>query len=58
MFQNELKKAMQAIGISLTEKQITQYTLFFEALVETNKVMNLTALISVSYTHLTLRRRG
>ncbi|MUP48030.1 16S rRNA (guanine(527)-N(7))-methyltransferase RsmG [Veillonellaceae bacterium M2-8] len=46
MFQNELKKAMQAIGISLTEKQITQYTLFFEALVETNKVMNLTALTS------------
>lgn len=46
MFQNELKKAMQAIGISLTEKQITQYTLFFEALVEMNKVMNLTALTS------------
>ena len=44
MFQTELVQAMTAMGISLSDVQIRQFCLFEEMLIETNKVMNLTAI--------------
>ena len=44
MFQTELIKAMTAMGWILTEKQTKQFCLFQDMLLETNKVMNLTAI--------------
>lgn len=39
-----LKKKAQALGIELTDKQISQFQLYYEMLIEKNKVMNLTAI--------------
>lgn len=44
MFQTELTKAMTAMGRILTEIQIKQFCQFQTMLLETNKVMNLTAI--------------
>lgn len=44
MFQTELTKAMTAMGLMLTAKQVSQLCLFQDMLLETNKVMNLTAI--------------
>ncbi len=44
MFQTELTKAMTAMGLMLTAKQVSQFCLFQDMLLETNKVMNLTAI--------------
>lgn len=44
MFQTELIKAMNAMERPLTEKQVQQFCLFQDMLLETNKVMNLTAI--------------
>lgn len=44
MFQTELHKAMTAMGLELSDRQIQQFCLFQELLLETNKVMNLTAI--------------
>ena len=44
MFQTELTKAMTAMGLMLTAKQVSQFCLFQDMLRETNKVMNLTAI--------------
>lgn len=44
MFQTELTKALTAMGLMLTAKQVSQFCLFQDMLLETNKVMNLTAI--------------
>jgi len=40
----QLQKQAQEIGIILTEKQIAQFQTYYDMLIETNKVMNLTAI--------------
>lgn len=44
MFRTELEKALQAMQLSLNETQLAQFCTFNDRLIETNKVMNLTAL--------------
>ena len=44
MFQNDLIHAMEAMGFILEERQVQQFCRFEEMLLETNKVMNLTAI--------------
>lgn len=44
MFQNDLIHAMEAMGLVLEDYQIRQFCRFEEMLLETNKVMNLTAI--------------
>lgn len=44
MFQNDLIHAMEAMGLVLEDYQIQQFCRFEELLLETNKVMNLTAI--------------
>ena len=41
---DQFKKGLSDLNINLTEKQIEQFLIYFEILVETNKVMNLTAI--------------
>lgn len=43
-FKEELQQNMTAFGIHLTEQQVQQFCSFEEALMETNTVMNLTAI--------------
>ena len=54
----QFKDGLKELQIELNEKQISQFLKYYELLVETNKVMNLTAITefdeAVSYTHLTL----
>lgn len=40
----QLQKQAKEIGIILTEKQIAQFQTYYDMLIETNKVMNLTAI--------------
>ena len=40
----QFEKDLDALGVSLTEKQIRQFLRYYEMLVEKNKVMNLTAI--------------
>ena len=40
----QFEKDIDALGVSLTEKQIRQFLRYYEMLVEKNKVMNLTAI--------------
>lgn len=44
MFQEKLYKKAGQVGITLTEKQLGQFDLFYQMMVETNKHMNLTAI--------------
>lgn len=44
MFRNDLIHAMEAMGLILEEHQVQQFCRFEEMLLETNKVMNLTAI--------------
>ena len=44
MFRSELAQALKAMDLSVSESQLAQFCTFDEALVETNKVMNLTAI--------------
>ena len=44
MFQNDLIHAMEAMGLVMEDYQIRQFCRFEEMLLETNKVMNLTAI--------------
>ena len=44
MFRNDLIHAMEAMGLMLGEHQVQQFCRFEEMLLETNKVMNLTAI--------------
>lgn len=44
MFGSELQSALTAMGLSVTEEQLRQFDVFHEQLIETNKVMNLTAI--------------
>ncbi|WP_302359846.1 16S rRNA (guanine(527)-N(7))-methyltransferase RsmG [uncultured Megasphaera sp.] len=44
MFGSELESALTAMGLSVTEEQLRQFDVFHEQLIETNKVMNLTAI--------------
>ena len=39
-----LQKQVQEIGIVLTDEQINKFQIYYDRLVETNKVMNLTAI--------------
>lgn len=41
---NQFEKDLESLGIQLSEKQIEQFLLYYEMLVEQNKVMNLTAI--------------
>ncbi len=43
-FQTLMTHGMDSIGISLTERQMEQFFKYYEMLIETNKVMNLTAI--------------
>lgn len=40
----QFEKDLDAFGVSLTEKQIKQFLIYYEMLIEKNKVMNLTAI--------------
>jgi 16S rRNA (guanine527-N7)-methyltransferase len=42
-----LKSAVQSWGLHLTEKQLDQFARYYEILIETNKVMNLTAITEI-----------
>ena len=44
MFRTELEQALQAMDLKVSEKQLDQFVTFNDRLVETNKVMNLTAI--------------
>lgn len=44
MFRSELEQALKAMGLTVTDGQLCQFCAFNERLVETNKVMNLTAI--------------
>lgn len=44
MFRNELEQALKAMGLTVTDGQLSQFCAFNERLVEMNKVMNLTAI--------------
>ena len=44
MFGSELQSAFTAMGLSITDEQLRQFNVFHEQLIETNKVMNLTAI--------------
>jgi len=44
MFRHELEQALQSFDITLTAHQADQFCRFYDMLIETNKVMNLTAL--------------
>lgn len=44
MFRSELEQALKAMGLTVTDGQLSQFCAFNERLVETNKVMNLTAI--------------
>ena len=39
-----LEKEAESMGVRLTEKQLEQFYQYYEILIETNKVMNLTAI--------------
>ncbi len=41
---NQFEKDLDSLGIKLSEKQLEQFILYYEILVEQNKVMNLTAI--------------
>ena len=41
---SKFEKALQDLNIELSEKQINQFMQYYEMLIETNKVMNLTAI--------------
>ncbi|HBP24326.1 MAG TPA: 16S rRNA (guanine(527)-N(7))-methyltransferase RsmG [Oribacterium sp.] len=47
-FYNRLKEQSEALGIQLSDTQIEQLFTYYEMLVETNKVMNLTAITEES----------
>lgn len=44
MFRSELEQALKAMGLTVTDGQLSQFCAFNERLVEANKVMNLTAI--------------
>lgn len=44
MFRDEMKKAAEAFGLTLSETQLAQFTRYYELLVEWNEKMNLTAI--------------
>ena len=43
MFRDEMKKAAEDFGLTLSENQLVQFTRYYELLVEWNEKMNLTA---------------
>lgn len=43
-FETLMGQGMKSIGVSLSEKQLEQFYRYYEMLIETNKVMNLTAI--------------
>lgn len=44
MFRDEMKKAAEDFGLTLSEMQLAQFTRYYELLVEWNEKMNLTAI--------------
>ena len=44
MFRDEMKKAAEAFGLTLSETQLAQFTRYYELLVAWNEKMNLTAI--------------
>ena len=52
--ENKFEQQLSQLDIRLTERQKEQFHQYYELLVEWNKVMNLTGITAVSYTHLTL----
>ena len=41
---NKFEKSLEKLNIHLNEKQMFQFMKYYEMLIETNKVMNLTAI--------------
>ena len=41
---SKFEKALEKLNIHLNEKQLSQFQTYYEMLIETNKVMNLTAI--------------
>ena len=41
---SKFEKALEKLNIHLNEKKLTQFQTYYEMLIETNKVMNLTAI--------------
>ena len=41
---SQFEKDLESLGIQLSDKQMEQFLLYYEMLVEQNKVMNLTAI--------------
>lgn len=41
---NKFEKSLEKLNIHLNEKQMYQFMQYYEMLIETNKVMNLTAI--------------
>lgn len=41
---SKFEKALEKLNIYLNEKQLSQFQTYYEMLIETNKVMNLTAI--------------
>ena len=48
----KFKKGLDDLQIHLDEKQMGQFLTYYELLVETNKVMNLTAITELSLIHI------
>ena len=44
MFRDEMKKATEDFGLTLSENQLVQFTRYYELLVEWKENMNLTAI--------------
>ena len=44
MFEDSLKKALSGFGMEINEEQAKKMRLFYDFLIEKNKVMNLTAI--------------
>ena len=41
---SKFEKALEKLNICLNKKQLSQFQMYYEMLIETNKVMNLTAI--------------
>ena len=57
MFRDEMKRAAEDFGLTLSENQLAQFTRYYELLVEWNEKMNLTA-ITEEHGRLALRIRS
>ena len=47
--ENLLVKGLSELGLTITEEQIEKFDKYYEMLIETNKVMNLTSITETFY---------